>query len=380
MNLKKTLRAIAIRIALVLVSLTVALIVLEVGFRLFYPQTMLTPRYDYLPDIGIVNFPNVKMRHRRPGVFSFTYSINAERYRGPLIPFDSPTTKIVVLGDSSSFGFGVQDDETFSAVLNRLFAGRYEVVNLGNGGWGLTHEIVRYLTFGAKYHPRIVILQFCENDPGDNMLTPLVRWDAQRQAFIRRPVQQKRINTFRRIVGFSKPLYTLLTGHSQTYNFFRDGFYRLVMKKDREGNAAEFLAVKTSEASRAEASKSATAAQARTNSAAAQTTTTVSAAEAYYNDLLEHFADSLHKSNIRLIMISLQGQLERFPAIRAKVAALNDAGWLTYLDTREWFDAGPAWASREGHNWGAKAHARVAEELANHILKRKDADWLAARQ
>jgi len=354
MQFKKIVRSVAIRAGLVLSALIVTLLILEMGFRLFYPQAMLSPRYDYLPETGIINFPSVTMRHRKPGVYNFTYTANAERYRGELIPFNSPTTKIVVLGDSHSFGIGVQDDETYSHRLNELLAGKYQVVNLSNGGWGLTHEIARFLSLGTKYHPKIVIIQFCENDPADNMLTPLVSWDPEGKAFVLRPVEQKKINRFRRMVRFSRPIYTLLTGYSQTYNFVRDGLYNLIVKSERERNFGQFQANATSDSL----------------AAAAPTNKRVLDAEAYYNDLLDHFVHSLKESGVLVIMISVQGHLEHFPEIKAKVAALDREGCLTYLETREWFEAGAAFSSPEGHHWGSKAHARIAEELAKFITQK----------
>ncbi|MCX8037600.1 MAG: SGNH/GDSL hydrolase family protein [Candidatus Sumerlaeia bacterium] len=353
MTLKPVLVKVLARSALVVGGTLVGLLLLEIFFRLFFPQVMLTPRYDYLPEIGIINFPGVKMQHRRPGVFHFTYTTNAERYRGELIPFDDVSEKIVVLGDSFAFGYGVEDDETFSARLERNLGGRYRVVNLGNGGWGLTHQIVRYLTFGAKYHPKIVILQFCKNDPEDNLLTPLVTWNDSRTTFVLHRIEQKSINRFRRIISWSKPVYTLLTGHSQTYNFLRNRLYHVARRKDQQENISQVQ----------------TAGAGATATGISEMPRASSVAEDYYNDLLEHFARWLHDSGVRLIMISVQGHLETFPAIKTKVVELNREGVLDYLDTREWFDLGPDYASPEGHDWGTKAHARVAEELARHVQK-----------
>jgi len=339
----------AIGVALALASAVATILVLEIVFRLFFPQTMMTPRFDYLPSIGIINFPDVKMRHRKPGVFDFTYTVNKDRYRGDLVDFNTTTPKILVLGDSYSFGIGVQDDETYSFLLNKLLGAKYKVVNLANGGWGLTHEIVRYLTFGKKFHPKIVILQFCKNDVADNMLTPLVKWNGEKGRFELRKVEQKRVNRFRRIIAFSKPVYRLLTGHSQVYNFVRDRLYYIVAKRDRSENFQQVEAGEKGPSAGDEAS-------------------TASAGEKYYIELLDHFAQLLAESNVKLIMISVQGHLDLFPAIKAEVERLEKAGRLTYLETRDWFELDKSCISPEGHHWGAKAHKEIAEHLAEYIL------------
>jgi len=379
-NAKRIIRRVAVAAGIGLLALIVLLLISEIGFRLFYPQTMLTPRYDYLPEIGIINFPNVTMKHRKPGVFHYTYTVNAERYRGELIPFDSPTSKIVVLGDSHSFGIGVRDDEIYSYLLNKILAGRYQVVNLSNGGWGLTQEIARFLSFGSNYHSNVLILQFADNDPADNMLTPLVTWDATKKSFALRPIQQQRVNMFRRMVACCRPVYTLLTGYSQTYNFFRDHLYRLMARRDREQNFGQYLSGQTTATASTEGKRNdlkivqpakakAVLAKSSARSTSKPGARKPSPAEVYYADLLDHFARYLKDSGIQLVMISVQGHLDRFPSIKDKVMALRDGGYLAYLETRDWFELDRSYASPEGHVWGSKAHARIAEELGKYLTK-----------
>ena len=99
-------------------------------------------------------------------------TVNALGYRGDEHPLEpSPDRpRVVMLGDSLAFGYEVADAETFSAIIE---AGRrYEVVNLSVPGYGTDQELIRLQAEGMRYHPDIVILNFCiENDFVDNVCT-----------------------------------------------------------------------------------------------------------------------------------------------------------------------------------------------------------------
>lgn len=58
-----------------------------------------------------------------PGKWKFTYTINEYQYRGRMIPISNSYEKenIIILGDSYSFGHGVNDREEYAAIMaNKL--------------------------------------------------------------------------------------------------------------------------------------------------------------------------------------------------------------------------------------------------------------------
>lgn len=75
-------------------------------------------------EIGIWEFdPETGFRHRpsssgihRTGHFSVTYTIDADGYREIPAP-KNPACSVLVLGGSFTFGHGVEDDETYAAIL-----------------------------------------------------------------------------------------------------------------------------------------------------------------------------------------------------------------------------------------------------------------------
>jgi GDSL-like Lipase/Acylhydrolase family len=95
-------------------------------------------------------------------------TINADGLRGALHPRERTPgrPRLLMLGDSVAFGFGVADDETFAADLEK---DGYEVVNLAVPGYGTDQELLRLERLGAAYRPDVVLLHFCvRNDFVDN--------------------------------------------------------------------------------------------------------------------------------------------------------------------------------------------------------------------
>ena len=79
------------------------------------------------------------------------------------------TIRIIALGDSFTEGFGVDVNETWpkqlEAMLNNLnLSVRFEVFNMGQGGWGTYEEVEAFKIIGLQFEPDIVILQYHGND------------------------------------------------------------------------------------------------------------------------------------------------------------------------------------------------------------------------
>ena len=77
-------------------------------------------------------------------------------------------TRILVLGDSFTFGTDVSDDETFSHDLEAALPNT-EVLNLGVQGYGQDQMLLYLKEEGVKYHPDIVIVGFAFLDVYRNL-------------------------------------------------------------------------------------------------------------------------------------------------------------------------------------------------------------------
>jgi len=99
--------------------------------------------------------------------------VSAQRMRNRVVEVPKPADvyRVVVLGDSVPFGWGVGENDPFPRQLERLLqqlprrdGRRYEVVNAGSPGWGLTDEFFWLRDEGLAMAPDIVLHCVINND------------------------------------------------------------------------------------------------------------------------------------------------------------------------------------------------------------------------
>lgn len=123
--------------------------------------------------LGYVHRPEWETVHATDE-FEVTVRTNALGLRGaPVSVAKAPGSyRVLVLGDSFAFGFGVEDAEAFPAALARAlpappgFDG-VEVWNAGVAGWSADQYGLFLATRGLAWRPDLVLLAETENDPAD---------------------------------------------------------------------------------------------------------------------------------------------------------------------------------------------------------------------
>lgn len=114
------------------------------------------------PRIGHVHRPGVKCR-----LMGVAVEINADGLRDREYATEKHGLyRIVVLGDSLTFGWGVEKPETFEEILEREL-GRIrptEVLNFGTGNYNTDQQVRLFLERGVKYDPDRVLLFYFIND------------------------------------------------------------------------------------------------------------------------------------------------------------------------------------------------------------------------
>jgi lysophospholipase L1-like esterase len=120
------------------------------------------------PQLGFVHVPN-----RSALLMGVMVSINSHGLRDREYSRTKPpgVYRIVVLGDSTTLGWGVAVEETVPKILEAELNGselpgydRFEVLNAGVGNYGTVQEVAHYLTYERDFHPDMVILQYFIND------------------------------------------------------------------------------------------------------------------------------------------------------------------------------------------------------------------------
>ena len=125
--------------------------------------------------------------------------INSQGMRGPEFQTEKPanTIRILSLGDSRTFGWGLSDEETYSRRLERslqAYVGpgkKVEVINAGVNAWSYPQMLVYFRDFGLRYQPDFVILgdanlwtQFSEKNSPE--FVKKFMWRVRLKNFLRR--------------------------------------------------------------------------------------------------------------------------------------------------------------------------------------------------
>ncbi len=157
-------------------SLALVLLGAEVFVRYYDPQILsfLHSRKSFAPPIYQANDkwlfelrPGTDYLHESPYKdFQVSVRVNREGFRGPEVKLAKPpgTFRIFFLGDSFTFGLGVENDETYPALLGvKLNQGtknghRYEIINGGVPGYNLAHYylVLKHKVF--RYNPDLVVV------------------------------------------------------------------------------------------------------------------------------------------------------------------------------------------------------------------------------
>jgi len=134
----------------------------------------------HAPDAELIYFPKPgATKVYKTAEFTEHVHINSMGLRDdelrPRTEFDF---RIVIIGDSMTFGHGVEVDEAFPSVLERLYAERgdgrrVDVVNAAVKGYGTDQYYALFQHRLRRLQPDLLIVAFYLNDVTDNIVHPL---------------------------------------------------------------------------------------------------------------------------------------------------------------------------------------------------------------
>ena len=112
-------------------------------------------------------------------------TLNAHGFRGRDLPAQKTAgrTRLVVLGDSVAFGYGVTDEQPFPRLID-VHDNPIDVANLGVQGYGPGQELIVLRREGLTRDPDVVLLAFCLRNDFVDAVLPVALYDG----VARRPV------------------------------------------------------------------------------------------------------------------------------------------------------------------------------------------------
>ena len=158
-----------------LITLLVTFGVIELGLRRFLPVDYRPPASELpnvaddaiyqdssIPDLDYELVPNTEATAQGVMVVVNSYGMRDDE------PDPQKNRRIVVLGDSFSFGFGIPQEKTFSTLLEQSLQAideDYEVLNLSVPGYATRDEVITLRQKGMRWEPEVIIIGYVLNDP-----------------------------------------------------------------------------------------------------------------------------------------------------------------------------------------------------------------------
>ena len=157
-----------------MMATAVAFLLCEIGARLIFPRPPVGNRepqvaHLYDPEIRYVLAPS-----QQGWIDDGLVTVNARGFRGADVTVPKPVGRyrVAVAGDSLTMGWGVADEETYAARLERLLRQDspqrgVDVINLGVGGYNTRQEVTLLSRHAASLEPDLVLIGFYSNDVPD---------------------------------------------------------------------------------------------------------------------------------------------------------------------------------------------------------------------
>ncbi|MEM3101638.1 MAG: SGNH/GDSL hydrolase family protein [Candidatus Nitrosotenuis sp.] len=160
-------------ILVLLLSIFILFVIGEILIRFYLNKKIIydieMTRYSLLikqdhpnPQIGHVHRPNISAK-----LMNVMVNINSDGLRDKEYSVKkSNKYRIIFLGDSLTFGWGVPKEATFEAILEEKLNELYptEVLNFGTGNYNTEQEVSLFIEKGLKYRPDKVVLFYFIND------------------------------------------------------------------------------------------------------------------------------------------------------------------------------------------------------------------------
>ncbi len=165
-------------ISLLLIISLICIICLEIASRALKLHSDTDP--TYIMDDPVLPF-SMKPNSQSKSIYGKIFKINNHGLRGPdFYKFKKDEIKrILILGDSVTYGYCVNYSETFSGILHEQLSSsgklNTEIINAGHNGFNIKDSANYYEKYGKEFDPDIVIIAITASDNTSQSIEYLIK-------------------------------------------------------------------------------------------------------------------------------------------------------------------------------------------------------------
>ncbi|MFD2521314.1 SGNH/GDSL hydrolase family protein [Emticicia soli] len=207
-----------------IISISIALLIGEFIVRIFFPQVTSPVQFFYDEKLGgMIPVPNQKGFKDFPKIYYYEYQNNdiGMRDTRKVADYQQYPHKILCLGDSFTYGWGVNDDQTFAHILEKkINKDTIAVLNAGVSGAGTDYALKFFQVRGKELAPNTVIYFYFDNDMTDNMANAYFHIEND-TIIANEEHSYAKVNALKKNKLVDNKLYNWLSSNSQLFGMIR---------------------------------------------------------------------------------------------------------------------------------------------------------------
>lgn len=222
-------------VSTVIISLSLSLLIAESIIRILYPQD-LSGSWLTRDEYGLLMNKSEGASLNSFGERRAVYHFENFGVRSSLINDSNPKSKVLVLGDSFTFGWLLNIEKTYIELLAQANK-QHTFINAAVGGWGAADYTAYLETYCSKIKPDITLIVMNADDIGRMLRSKLYAYNSDsklitrsKYELTRRDLLKSKLNAF--------PLYSYLIENSQLFSLARS-YYLFSNTAARKENELE---------------------------------------------------------------------------------------------------------------------------------------------
>jgi hypothetical protein len=215
-------RRLAQNFLVLFITLLITMGIIDMALRWFYPVDYRPPASELpnvaqdiiyqasaIPGLDYELVPGISVIAHGAQVTTNSFGMRGDE------PDPQKNRRLVVTGDSFTFGFNVAQEKIFPHLLKQSLQAKdpnYEVLNLAVSGYATKDEVITLREKGMKWQPEVIIVGYVMNDPEVEPIQEI-------PAYFRQPDWWQHSHVLRLFARGAKRLEILVKGGGDYYRY-----------------------------------------------------------------------------------------------------------------------------------------------------------------